>query len=109
MEVSAMAALQLWFLIGWVVLAVIVLRSVWAPARVAHDAPEGRMERFRRQHRVLGRRITLGPGSRRIVLLIAASGAVLAWLGFDDLNRYVWAAVALSAGLALFLTTWNDL
>jgi hypothetical protein len=107
-EVSAMAALQLWFLIGWVVLAVVVLRSVWAPTRIAQDAPEGRMERFRRQHPVLGRRIALSRGTRRIVLLIAAGCAVAAWFGLDDLNRYVWGAVAISVGLALFLTTWND-
>jgi hypothetical protein len=108
-EVSAMAALQLWFLIGWVVLAIVLLRFVWAPTRVGEDSAEGRMERFRRQHPVLGHRIALGPGSRRIALLIAVACALVAWLGLDDLNRYVWAAVATSAGLALFLTSWNDL
>jgi hypothetical protein len=104
-----MAALQLWFLIGWVVLAIVVLRFVWAPTRVGEDAPEGRMEQFRRQHPVLGHRIALSPGSRRIALLIAVACASLAWLGLDDLNRHVWAAVAISAGSALFLTSWNDL
>ena len=107
--VSGMAALQLWFLIGWVVLAVVVLRSVWAPTRITHDAPEGRAERFRRHHPVLGRRIVLSRGSRRIVLVIAAGCAVASWVGLEDLDRYVWGAVALSAALALFLTTWNDL
>ena len=107
--VSAASAFQLWFLIGWVLLAGVVLRSVWAPTRVAGDAPEGRMERFRRLHPVMGRRIALSRGARRIVLLLAAGGAVVAWLGLDDLNRYVWAAVAISVGLALVLTTWNDL
>jgi hypothetical protein len=107
--VSAMAALQLWFLIGWVVLAVVVLRSVWAPTRIAHDAPEGWAERFRREHPLLGRRMVLSRGSRRIVLVVAAGCAVASWLGLEDLGRYVWGAVALSAALALFLTTWNDL
>jgi hypothetical protein len=104
-----MAALQLWFLIGWVVLAVVVLRSVWAPTRIAHDAPEGWAERFRREHPLLGRRMVLSRGSRRIVLVVAAGCAVASWLGLEDLDRYVWGAVALSAALALFLTTWNDL
>jgi hypothetical protein len=107
--VSAASALQLWFLIGWVLLAGVVLRSVWAPTRVTGDAPEGTMERFRWLHPVLGRRIAIGRGTRRIVLVIAAGGAIVAWLGLDDLNRYVWAAVAISVGLALLLTTWNDL
>jgi hypothetical protein len=43
------------------------------------------------------------------VLALAVGGAAAAWFSFDDTARYLWGAVAIVAGVGIFLASWNDL
>jgi len=106
---SASSALQLWFLMGWVGFATLVLRHVWKRERVADDAPPSPIERFRTRHPGLGRTIHLGTGGRIAIAAVSAGIALTAWFGLSELDRYVWAALALVVGLGIFLATWNEL
>jgi hypothetical protein len=98
----------LWALMGWLLAAGLVLRSVWKQERIVDPAPT-RLEGSRTRHPVLGRELRFGRGARSVVLLIAAGGAVAAWLSLDDAARYVWTVVAIVSGLGIFLSIWNDL
>ncbi len=98
----------LWSLMGWLALAGLVLRSIWKPVRIVDERPP-RLKAFRERHRLLGRELRLDARGRTVLLAIAATGAVAAWLGLDDAGRYIWAVIALVAGLGIFLGIWNDL
>jgi hypothetical protein len=98
----------LWSLMGWLIAAAFVLRSVWKRERIA-EGPPSRFERFRERHPLLGRTIRLEPGARYAVLLVAAGAALIAWLALDDVARYVWAVVAIVSGLGILLSSWADL
>jgi hypothetical protein len=106
---SAVSALQLYFLLGWVFLATLVLRHVWRRERVADDAPPSWVERFRVRHPLLGSRVTLGRRGLVLVAVTAASVAMIAWVNLDDVDRYVWASLAIVTGVAAFLAVWNEL
>lgn len=106
---SAASALQLYFLLGWAFLATLVLRHVWRRERVPDDAPPSWVERFRVRHPRLGSRVELGPTGLVLITLIAVSVAVIAWVNLDDVDRYVWASLAIVTGVAAFLAVWNEL
>jgi hypothetical protein len=106
---SPTSVLHLWFLIGWVMMATIVLRQVWRRERVPDAVPRSSIERFRERHPGLGRTIRLGTTGRVLVTLVAGVLAYSAWAGLDDVDRYVWAALALVVGVGVFLATWNEL
>jgi hypothetical protein len=97
----------LWSLMGWLITAAFVLRSVWKRERIV-EGPLSGFERFRERHPLLGRRIQLEPGTRSAVLLVGAGAAVIAWLALDDVARYVWAVVAVVSGLGILLSSWID-
>jgi len=103
------SVLQIWFLLGWVLSATFVLRHVWKRERVADDAPRSAIERLRERHPVLGQPLRLGSTVVVVVLVVAGGAAVAAWLGLDDVDRYVWATLAIVLGLGIFLARWNDL
>lgn len=44
-----------------------------------------------------------------VVLIFSVGVAAAAWLSLDDVSRYVWAVVAIVAGVGFFLASWNDL
>jgi hypothetical protein len=107
--ITAASAFHLWFLIGWAMLAALVLPQVWRRQRLPDDAPPSRIERFRQGHPVLGRPVRLGFVARGVVVLVAGGAALTAWLGLDDVNRYLWAVLALALGLVVSLASWNEL
>jgi len=80
--------LFLWALMGWVLAAVVVLRSTWKPERITDPTPTT-IERFRARHPVLGRELRLSAGMGGVVLVVAVGGAAIAWLSLDDASRYV--------------------
>jgi hypothetical protein len=96
--------LFLWGLMGWLLAASVVLRSVWKRERIVDPAPT-RSERLSARHPVLGMELRLGGGARVLVFAIAVGGAAAAWLSLDDMARYVWAAVAIVGGVGFFLAT----
>ena len=98
----------LWALVGWVLAAVFVLRSTWKPERIIDPTPT-RIERFRVRHPVLGGELRLSGGAGLVVLIFSVGVAATAWLSLDDVSRYVWAVVAIVAGVGFFLASWNDL
>ena len=100
--------LFLWALMGWLLTAGLVLRSTWKRERIV-DAQPTPAERLRARHPVLGMELRLPAGMRRLVLVAAVTGAAAAWLSFDDGARYLWAVVAIVAGVGIFLASWNDL
>jgi hypothetical protein len=97
----------LWALMGWVLAAVFVLRSTWKPERIVDPTPT-RIERLRARHPLLGMELRLGGGMGVVVLVLSVGAGVAAWLSLDDVSRYVWAVVAIVAGVAFFLASWND-
>jgi hypothetical protein len=102
----------LWALMGWVLAAAFVLRSIWKPERIVDGTPSW-IERLRARQSglgpILGRELRLTGGMRGVVLVVAVGGAVTAWLSLDDTARYLWAVVAILAGVGIFLASWNDL
>ena len=74
------------------------------------DGPSpSRIERFRERHPALGREIHVGPTARLAILALAAAAAVALFLTKDDVDRYLFAAPILVAGLMIALASWNDL
>jgi hypothetical protein len=71
------------------------------------DTDQGRAVRAR--HPVLGGELRLSGGAGLVVLIFFAGVAATAWLSLDDVSRYVWAVVAIVAGVGFFLASWNDL
>lgn len=84
------------------------LRSIWRRERVAEGAPPSRIERFRDRHPGLEREIHVGPTARLAVVALAAAAAVVLFLTKQDVDRYVFAAPVLVAGLTIALAKWND-
>jgi hypothetical protein len=105
---SAANPFFLWSLMGWLITAAFVLRSVWKRERIV-DGPQSRIDRFRERHPLLGRRVRLEGRALLGVLPVGAGTAVVAWLALDDVARYVWAVVAIVSGLGTLLASWNDL
>lgn len=97
-----------WALMGWVLSAVFVLRSIWKTERIVAPTPT-RIERLRARHPVLGAELRLGGGVGLVVLILSMGVAAIAWLALDDVSRYIWAVVAIVAGVGSFLASWNDL
>jgi hypothetical protein len=92
----------------WWALAV-PLRSIWRRERLAEGAPPSRIERFRDRHPGLDREIHVGPTARLTVVALAAAAAVVLFLTKQDVDRYVFVAPVLVAGLTIALAKWNDL
>jgi len=92
----------------WWALAVPVL-SIWRRERVADGASPSLIERFRGRHPALGREIHVGPTARLAILALAAAAAVALFLTKEDVDRYLFAAPILFAGLTIALASWNDL
>jgi hypothetical protein len=105
---DAMNPFFLWSLMGWLVLAGIVLRSVWKRERIPEGPPTA-VDRFRERHPTLGGAIRLTPAARVGLLVVAAVVAVAAWLAMDTAARYLWTAIPLLAGLGIWVATRNDL
>jgi hypothetical protein len=97
----------LWALMGWLLMAGLVLRSTWKRERIVDPTPT-RGERLRARHPVLGMEVRLGGRMRGLVLVIALVGAVAAWLTFDDAGRYIGTVVSIVGGVGIFLASWND-
>lgn len=92
----------------WWALAV-PLVSIWRKERVADGDPPTLIERFRERHPALGREIRVGPTARSAILALAAVAAVALFLTKEDVDRYLFAAPVLVAGLTIALADWNDL
>jgi hypothetical protein len=92
---------------GWVLAAVFVLRSIWKPEPIVDPTPT-RIERLRARHPMLGAELRLSGGVGLVVLILSVGVAAIAWLSLDDVSRYVWAVVAIVAGVGSFLASWND-
>ncbi len=88
---------------------VVPLVSIWRKERVADGAPPTLIERFRERHPALGREIRLGPTARLEILALAAVAAVALFLTKEDVDRYLFAAPVLFAGLTIASTSWDDL
>ncbi len=76
---------------------------------MAEVASPGRIERFRDRHPGLDREIHVGPTARLAIVALAAAAAVVLSLTKQDVDRYVFAAPVLVAGLTVALAKWNDL
>ena len=63
------------------------------------DPTPTRIERLRARHPVLGAELRLSGGVGLLVLILSVAVAATAWLSLDDVSRYVWAVVAIVAGV----------
>ena len=105
------AALSLWYLLGYTFIAVLVLRHVWRRERVLEPHVSGRAHdwvaaRFPR----LGRSITIPPIVVIGVLsLLVVTSLVVVWVSSDLTGRYYLAAVVSAVCVATFLAVWNEL
>jgi hypothetical protein len=98
----------LWAMMGWLIGAAIVLRSIWKPERIVDDGPS-RGDRFRSHHPVLGAQVRLGRPAAIVIGVLVASSAVAGWLSLDEPGRYVWAVVVIVGGVGFLLARWNEL
>jgi hypothetical protein len=101
---SAFWPLGLWFLVGYAVVAALVLRDVWRPIEIDPD-DQGQPSigaRTSARHPWLARRVPV-PGRILVVagLAIVVVVVVATWGAMDDLHRYF--AVA---GLVAFALGW---
>jgi anti-sigma-K factor RskA len=51
----------------------------------------------------------VGPTARLAIVALAAAAVVVLFLAKQDVDRYVFAAPVLVAGLTIALAKWNDL
>jgi len=85
------------------------LRSIWRREAVAPDAPPTLLERFRERHPRLGTEIRVGPTARLVVLAAAVLVFVAIFFTKHDVDRFLFGAPVLAAGLMVALARWNDL
>jgi len=101
--------LALWFLLGYSMLAAMILRDVWRPVRLDDDMRPTRRSAFRERHPLLGRRV---PMPARLVggMLVVGIGAigVQLWLGSTDLVRYLAVATTVAGLFGFVLMWWLD-
>lgn len=108
---GAADALTLWYLLGYTMLAVLILRHVWRKERVSEpDIPmrEGLRARIARRMPRLGRPIppiVVFGG----VAVIALASLVSLWVNLDSVGRYYLVAAGAAAGTGVFLIVWNEL
>jgi len=88
---------------------VVPLLSIWRKERVAPDARPTLIERFGDRHPSLGREIRVGPTARLVVISIAVIAFILIFLTKQDVDRYLFGAPVLAAGVMVALASWNDL
>jgi hypothetical protein len=108
---NALAAISLWYLLGWAFAAVIVLRSVWRKER-----PVYRTGRFSRLHDrianrfpALARSVTI---PKAAVVGAAAIGGLLillVWFQAATVGRFYMAVTAIACSVAALIARWNDL
>ena len=108
---DAAGPLMIWYLLGWTILAVWVLRHVWRKERIADPtvaAREGMWSRLGRRVPALGRPVPP-------VLVLGVLGAtalvtlLVLWVNLDTEGRFYLLAVGGTAGTGLFLVVWNEL
>lgn len=108
---SIAGPLMLWYLLGYTILAILVLRHVWRRERVVDQdipASEGLRSRLARRLPILGRPIPPTAVLGTLGVLALATVAVL-WLSLDTQGRYYLVVVGGTAGTGLFLVVWNEL
>lgn len=108
---SALGPLTLWYLLGYTLVAVLLLRHIWRREPVADPARGGEPPPFAR----LGQRF---PSLRRRVPPVVVAGALgllglaalaAAWANLDAAGRYYLVAVGVAGGTGAVLVLWNDL
>lgn len=99
--------LFIWALMGWLLAAGVVLRSVWKPAPLT--GPPTAAERLRGRAGILGRPITLTRGWGLVAIVVVAGAAVTVWSTWELPGRYLGAIVAILALAGAFLARSNDL
>jgi hypothetical protein len=75
--IAGLNPLALWAMMGWLIGAAIVLRSIWKPERIVDHGPS-RGDRFRSHHPVLGAHVRLG---RPAAIVIGSSSRARPWPG----------------------------
>jgi hypothetical protein len=104
---SAFWPLGLWFLLGYAILAVLILRDVWRPIQVGPGQGDAGAPRLVTRHRWLGARV---PGTLIVAigLPIALVIAVVAWQTLDDLHRFFVVAGLCASAFGWWLIRWID-
>jgi hypothetical protein len=101
--------LRLWFMLGYTIFAVFVLRSTWRRGRVLVERRPSESVRTRINTRAgaLSR-----PVNARIVVaavaIVVVGALAYAWTHADALGRYGMTAVAVVGVVALFLSWWTE-
>ena len=110
---SAMGPLLLWYLLGYTLVATVVLRSVWRKERV-YDNRADPLTRIRR--RVAQRAPLLArPISMNAQFVVAAVGVtalgllLVLWTGSDTEDRFILVATGAIVGFGILLAWWNEL
>jgi peptidoglycan/LPS O-acetylase OafA/YrhL len=108
-----LAALTLWWLLGWAAMATLVLRHVWRRERVVETpgrTPLSVREAMARRFPRLGRSIEVPrvvvATAVGLVLLVAV---VVIWSTSDASGRYYVVAVGVAAATGAFLAAWNEI
>jgi hypothetical protein len=108
---SIAGPLTLWYLLGYTILAVLVLRHVWRRECVSDPTipvRQGVRARIARRAPRLARPIppALVLGILGVIVLVTV--AVL-WANLDTQGRYYLVVVAGTTGTGVFLVVWNEL
>lgn len=87
---------------------VVPLVSIWRRERVAPDAEPTLVERFRARHPALGTEIRVGAAARLAIVALAAVSVVAIVLTKHGVDRYLFGAPILAAGMIIALARWSD-
>ncbi len=108
---SALGPLMLWYLLGYTLIAVVLLPHIWRRERVLDPRPTA-ADRLRARAAAAAPRL-----ARPIppILILAALGLcglialAVAWTTMGSVGRYYLVAIGVTVGAGLFLAIWNEL
>lgn len=105
--------LALWFLMGWSLVASLILRATWRKEPVVpNEHDDRRIAELRARIGARAPRLArdLPPGAATVAATVAVAAVVVAlWLDGDALHRFFLVAALLGLGLGLFIGRFNDL
>ncbi|GIV00599.1 MAG: hypothetical protein KatS3mg014_2214 [Actinomycetota bacterium] len=105
---GALGPLMLWYLLGYTMIAVLLLRHIWRREPAVDPGRPGPFARLGQRFPSLRRRVPPVVVAGALGLLGLAALAA-AWANLDVAGRYYLVAAGVAGGAGAFLVLWNDL